>query len=212
MQEITEPPDALAEQSIIDHQLMLLIEASSTLLASPNSPHVLETILNLAKRFVDADAYAVWRKQTDADEWRVVAVDGLSESYPRSAKESSNSGTRLPSGAVAIECVENSPLVGFRAALYRAEGIRSMLTMPLSIHGEIGGTIVFYYRSPTGSAKQRSGLPRRLGILRRQLWEPRNFTNGRPRCGWRPKLRDGGRRSWPARESYSLRPWTTQRH
>lgn len=155
----------MQQERILERQLVLLIEASSALLAFPESTVVLETILNLARRFVEADAYAVWRKQTSAGEWRVVAVDGLSDSYPRSANESSNPAARLPTEPLAIENVANSPMVGFRANHYRAEGIRSMLTIPLSIQGEIAGTIVFYYRSPHRFAESEKRIAAALGNL-----------------------------------------------
>lgn len=161
----SEPPEVLQEHRVVESQLMLLIEASSALLSSPDSVQVPQKILNIAKRFVQADAYAVWRKRPNSSEWTVVAVDGLSESYPRSVNESGNSGSRLPVALTVIEDVYNSPLVGFRASLYRSEGIRSMLTMPLSIHGEIAGTIVFYYRSPHRFTESEKRIATALGNL-----------------------------------------------
>jgi transcriptional regulator of acetoin/glycerol metabolism len=45
---------------LLERQLTLLVEASGALLASPESAQVLRTILDVAQRFIHADAYAVW--------------------------------------------------------------------------------------------------------------------------------------------------------
>jgi PAS domain S-box-containing protein len=132
---------------VIESQLMLLVGASGALLASPKSAHVLETILRLAQQFVDAEAYAVWRRR--GDEWQLVLSTGLSDNYEQAnrvaAAKWSGSLTAAP---LVIEDVENSEIVRHRLSLYRAERIRSILAVPLQIHGESAGTIVFYYRSP----------------------------------------------------------------
>jgi PAS domain S-box-containing protein len=131
---------------IIERQLMLLVDASATLLASPESEHVLETIIRLAQQFIDAEAYAVWRKNTDA--WQLVASAGLSATYERTVLRNAESTREVLSDPLPIEDVETCEFVRHRLPPYREEGIRSMLSIPLHIHGEIGGTIVFYYHSP----------------------------------------------------------------
>jgi GAF domain-containing protein/two-component sensor histidine kinase len=143
-----EAEQALQLQQSIERQLMLLVEASGTLLASPESGEVLRTILSLAGRFVEADAYAVWRKSHDGQEWHVVAEHGLSDRYKLTVANIPGNSAHLSSEPVAVEDVEQSPFVGYRKKEYEAEGIKSMLTVPLRIHGQIAGTIVFYYRSP----------------------------------------------------------------
>ncbi|MBV9264815.1 MAG: hypothetical protein JO061_01465, partial [Acidobacteriaceae bacterium] len=74
----------LAESSrrAIERELLLLVEASSTLLASPASSEVLSTIVGLAQQFVSADAHAVWKKEPGR-EWRRLSSSGLSDSYAR---------------------------------------------------------------------------------------------------------------------------------
>jgi signal transduction histidine kinase len=136
---------ALEIQRQIEDRLSLLVEASSALIASPESSQVLKTILDLSRRFVDADAYAVWREAPDRIQWNILASEGLSEEYVRTLTPGANTIPRQP---FPIEDVQQEPLVHHRAELYRAEGIRSMLTVPLRIRGEIEGTIVFYYRTP----------------------------------------------------------------
>jgi PAS domain S-box-containing protein len=140
--------ESLAVQRRIEQQLLLLVEASSTLMASPDSAHILNTILNLAGRFVGADAYAVWRKEADGTVWNIVAAEGLSDQYSRTLREQVGGVNMLPPNPLPIEDVEQLPLVRHRAHLYRQEGIRSMLVVPLRIHGNLEGTISFYYREP----------------------------------------------------------------
>ena len=72
---------------VIERQLTLLVEASGVLLATPQSEKVLSTILELAQRFIDAEAYAVWRKH--GDEWQLIESTGLSASYERTARSDS---------------------------------------------------------------------------------------------------------------------------
>ena len=79
-----EQRQSIATLRVIEAQLTLLVEASSALLASPDSAHVLRTILRLAQQFISAEAYAVWRKTSDG--WRLIASAGLSDSYERSIR------------------------------------------------------------------------------------------------------------------------------
>ena len=84
---------------MIERQLMLLVDASGTLLASPESAHVLETIIRLAQQFIDAEAYAVWRKNADA--WELVASAGLSATYERTVLRNNESTRVVPYRAAA---------------------------------------------------------------------------------------------------------------
>jgi PAS domain S-box-containing protein len=140
--------EALEVQRQIEERLLLLVEASSALIASPESSQVLKTILDLSRRFVQADAYAVWREGPDRIQWGILASEGLSDAYTHTLTQQVGGTRAVPDHPFPIEDVEQAPLVRHRLELYRAEGIRSMLTVPLRIDGQMGGTIVFYYRSP----------------------------------------------------------------
>ena len=130
-----------AEQEL-ERQLTLLIEASGTLLASPETADVLRTILDLARRFIEADAYSVWRK--DGDTWRIVASEGLSASYSSQAFGSGQ--VMLNRRPIVVEDVQSDSFVASRVEAYKAEGIASIVTVPLQIQKEIAATLVFYYR------------------------------------------------------------------
>jgi PAS domain S-box-containing protein len=140
--------DALDHQQRIEQQLLLLVEASGTLITTPDSALVLGKIMNLAQRFVGADAYAIWRKTDNSTVWQVVADYGLSEAYSRVAIEHAPASSILASHPLAVEDVLTTPSLAERRSFYEQESIRSMLVVPLSIRGELQGTISFYYREP----------------------------------------------------------------
>ena len=144
--DVSERKRAEDAQRMVERQLTLLIEASGKLLASPRSSEVLNAILDLAQDFIDADAYSVWRKGA-SHIWEMVATRGLSAGYSRTASESQPHAEQLPTEPMVIEDVEAAPLLAKRRDTYRAEGIRSMIMVPLRIQGSTAGTIVFYYRS-----------------------------------------------------------------
>ncbi len=133
----------------IERQLLLLVEASGTLLASPQESDVVETVMSLAQRFVAADAYALWR-QTGDTIWTAIRTIGLSSAYSRNIDTTAVRGQipRLSAEPQVVSDVENAPLVASRLDWYRQEGIRSLVTIPLLLHGALSGTLVFYYRHP----------------------------------------------------------------
>jgi GAF domain-containing protein len=124
-------------------EVALLAEASAALLSDLHVSSVLTKIVGSARRLIRAGAYAVWMKG-DAGEWHIVASEGLSKSYTKSMQ----SGTRgqAAGNPVIISDVYSAPLVEDRRKVYKAEGIASLLAVPLKIHSEADGTITFYYR------------------------------------------------------------------
>lgn len=138
--------DLAREALSVEDQLALLTEASAMLLASPESPAVLQTILDLSKRFIQADAYSVWRKKPEKNIWEVMASEGLSDRYARVIAANPVEEAKMPRDPVIVENLNATPFA-HRIEAYRAEGIRSLIAVPLRIHGEFAGSIVFYYRS-----------------------------------------------------------------
>ena len=148
-----------------DRQLTLLIEASGTLLASPESADVLRNILDVAKQFIAADAYSVWRRAPDQQTWQIVAVSGLSEQYSSVVRDLARS-LSLPREPVVIEDTSNLPwILANRTDAYRAEGIQSLIMIPLHIRGQIAGTLVFYYRRPHHFSEVETRVASALGNL-----------------------------------------------
>jgi PAS domain S-box-containing protein len=65
----------------VEEQLSLLIDASGVLLTSLDPEAVLKAVLDLSRRLVPADAYAVWRYRESAGRWEMGCAEGLSETY-----------------------------------------------------------------------------------------------------------------------------------
>ena len=151
-------------QRDIERQLMLLVEASGALLASPHSSEVLSTITELARRFVSADAHAVWRKHED-NIWRLRSSSGLSDEYIKSGFTSGRSAQSVLKGPLLFEDIAREPLLGQRHEALIREGVRSMLAIPLQIQGEPSGTVVFYWKSPHKFADSEVRIASALGNL-----------------------------------------------
>ncbi len=132
----------------VEEQLTLLVEASASLSSSLEPSAVLGAVLALSRRLVAADAYAVWRYRDEDQRWGIDAAEGLSESYQRMMIRMMPTTPHLPGEPVVAEDVAVSPQLGHRLEAYQQEGIRALLAVPLRIHQELCGTLVFYYRAP----------------------------------------------------------------
>jgi PAS domain S-box-containing protein len=154
----------ITDRKEVERQLQLLVDASGTLLGSPNESNVVQTILSVAQQFVTADAYAIWR-QSAPDLWSAIATIGLSDNYERSVPAQLPTEPGLRPEPQAFSDIENAPLLAKRSEAYRAEGIRSMLTIPLTVHGTLSGSLVFYYRSRHHFSDREVRLAATLGNL-----------------------------------------------
>ena len=136
-----------SQETELERQLLLLVEASSRLLSSPESPDVLNALLTLGQKLIRADAYAVWCRQATG-EWDMVAMAGLSNSYSRTILSAHVPPGLLETEPAAIEEICSFEPLAHRRKQYETEGIRSLLIVTLQIRGKPAGTIVFYYRAP----------------------------------------------------------------
>jgi PAS domain S-box-containing protein len=143
-----EAEEALARRRDVEERLRTLVDASASLLGSPQTEVVLPAVLTLSHRLVAADAYAIWRYNAEEATWGVVASSGLSDDYSRDRIEVTPHTPQVPQGPLAVEDVLADPTLDARHETYRREGIRSLLTLPLRAHGEVIGTLVFYYHEP----------------------------------------------------------------
>lgn len=126
--------------------LHLLLQASATLLAQPDLPAVLDRILALSRGLIAADAYAVWRLDESANMWRVLASRGLSAAYLENSSVVGSGITELSDEPIVAADVHQLALLEPRRRGYEAEGIQSLLALPLRIQGRNVGTITFYFR------------------------------------------------------------------
>ena len=128
--------------------LHLLLQASATLLAQPDLVTVLDRILAISRELIAADAYAVWRLDESAGTWRVLASRGLSAAYLERSSIAGSGITELSDEPIVASDVHRLPLLEHRRRGYEAEGIESLLALPLRIQGRNVGTITFYFRQP----------------------------------------------------------------
>jgi PAS domain S-box-containing protein len=140
--------DALRQRQDVEARLRTLVDASESLLGSPQTEVVLPAVLALSHRLVAADAYAIWRYLPSESAWAVVASSGLSEGYGHDRISVTTRTPTLADGPLVVEDLFAEPLLAERREMYEREGLRSMLTLPLRAHGETLGTLVFYYREP----------------------------------------------------------------
>ncbi len=146
-------------------ELMLLVEASSALLASPQTSDVLRTIIELAHRFGSADAYAVWRKLNEQGEWKLVSSAGLSQKFTQTGVTDGMRSFPLPGSPLAVEDVMQESFLALRHAALDAEGIRAMLVVPLHIHGEASGTVVLYWKAAHKFSESEIRIASALGNM-----------------------------------------------
>jgi PAS domain S-box-containing protein len=130
----------------VEEQLSLLVDASGVLLTSLEPQAVVTAILDLSRRLVPADAYAVWRYRGATARWEIGCAAGLSESYCHMTINTLGAVAPSQVPTVISEDVENDPLLAGRRDLYAAEGIRSLFAVPLRLYGENSGTIAFYFK------------------------------------------------------------------
>jgi PAS domain S-box-containing protein len=149
----------------LERQLTLLVDASAAVLSSPTPSSAVQTILRLARRFIPADAYAVWRRNPGTKIWTAIDCSGLSDNYSRTADESQLGGIAWPDEPLAIEDVNQVPLLRYRREVYESEGIRSMLAVPLRMSGITSGTLILYYREPRRFAEREIRVAAALGNI-----------------------------------------------
>lgn len=127
----------------VDERLFALAEASQHLLGALESGKVVSRVLELAQRLFRADACAVWRLNAEETEWQVVSDVNLSEGYSRSVPYQGCTELHEP---LFIRDVDDAALLSQRHAVLAAEGVRSLLVLPLCQHGAPGGFFTFYFR------------------------------------------------------------------
>jgi signal transduction histidine kinase len=126
--------------------LQLLLQASASLLAQPDLRTVLDRILTLSRGLIDADAYAVWRLDDNLTTWRVLASRGLSAEYLEMSSIPAAGVAELSDQPIVAPDVHQLPLLEHRRQAYVAEGIQSLVALPMRIQGRNAGTITFYFR------------------------------------------------------------------
>jgi signal transduction histidine kinase/CheY-like chemotaxis protein len=135
----------------LHRRLLALVNASTFLLESPTRDAVFAATIAIARDLLTADGYAVWRHDAQAG-WHVARAFGISDEFAARVI-SALRGQIAPADVefaepLPVEDVTTLPLLAEQAQAYRAEGIASMLVLPLTIRGRRSATLVFYFRTP----------------------------------------------------------------
>jgi PAS domain S-box-containing protein len=123
---------------------------------------ILDSVLDTARALIAADAYAIWLLETSREEWRVAASHALSQDFTAQVRGGSDD---MPATPVCAEDVEKLGLLSDRAPVYRREGVRSLMAVPIFIQGQRRGTVVFYFRSPHSFSKNETLIGQSLARL-----------------------------------------------
>ena len=132
------------EQHSLENRLQILFEASATLIGAPRTEELLPKVLELARKLNAAAACAIWREDPETLVWRIASAVGLSSAF----LEAGYTGGGMGEHPFCLEDVTRAPESLGRQALYAAEGIRSLVAMPMKLGGRVSGTLAFYYQEP----------------------------------------------------------------
>lgn len=154
-----------AEGARTEDRLALLAESSRALLEATDVETALDEVLVLARRLLPADACAVWRLDPVAGQWRPVRSRGLSATYQAAAVAlMRHDSPSLREPLVVADAEQEAMLASHREA-QRAEGIASLLVVPLILRGESTGTVAFYHRRPHAFAAGEVRIASALACL-----------------------------------------------
>ena len=137
-----EAQQALGKEAAARERITLLADGAPRLLSALSAEAVVDEALVLARQVIEADGYAMWRRH--GDEWRMGGSIGLGDAFARQILPAVPAYP-FDQPIVARE-VSSIPVLDVRRKAYDAEGILSLVSVPLLVRGEADGSIVFYYR------------------------------------------------------------------
>ena len=115
-----------AERAELQRRLSLLVEASASLLNSPETESVRSATMSLARQLLVADGYAVWVNDPGQPGWRVAESEGVSDDFSNRVISSYRGGVAPRalsfSGPLAVTDVAAEPLLEEQLAAYRRRG------------------------------------------------------------------------------------------
>jgi PAS domain S-box-containing protein len=112
---------------------------------------------------IPADGLAVWLLDPGRMEWRVAVSHGLSPEFSSLVQRGRSED--MPPVPLCAEDVQNTPMLRDRALLYRREGIRSLMAVPIFIRAERRGSLVFYFHSLHHFSESEVALGNSIGSL-----------------------------------------------
>jgi K+-sensing histidine kinase KdpD/ActR/RegA family two-component response regulator len=137
-----------AQHKRLTNRLKLLLGSTSALIRSLKPEDLMGSVLEVARELVMVDGYAIWRADP-AGTWSVAGSVGLSKEFLARTLQATPS--RVPTEPIIVQPQDlldhSTPLLRERWESYDKEGIRSLMILPLYIHGNVTGTLVFYCRN-----------------------------------------------------------------
>ena len=156
---------ALATQVDLKRRLTALVAASSSILGSPRIEDVLPATIRLATELVHADGYAIWRLDPRTGVWSIGSYSGISPEFAALVVEAHQDAPLRSAEPMVAEDVAAVPDLAKRLPAFEAEGIRSMLAIPMTIRGRASGSLAFYYRQRHEFSAVEIETSRALGNL-----------------------------------------------
>ncbi len=164
-----EVQEALESHRRVEDRLSLLIQASHDLLGALDVEHAQDSIRRVARRLIPADAYAIWRRDAGSGQWRITSSDGLSQAFVGGSVMDAGAADKLPEAPVTVTAEtidgESDEMLVERYALYRREGIRSLMIVPVRVRGRPAQTIVCYHRRPHAFSEEERRVAAALGNM-----------------------------------------------
>ena len=131
---------------IASDRLGALARVSQLLRGSRPTRDTLRAVVEAMPEIIPADAYALWRYDTRAGHWHILASSGLSNDYVDHVFADFRDPGVLADGPFFVDDMLAWPAGAPRRPFYEAEGVRAAFIMPLHIGGETTGTLVCYFR------------------------------------------------------------------
>jgi len=126
-----------------------LLKVTQAISMSKDPEDVVVTTVEAVKTALKAKGAALFLVNKKTDELQLASANGLSREYldkgPLSAAKSI--AASLEEGPVAIYDVSDDPRIQYPKAA-KKEGIASILSVPISIHGQVIGTLRVYTAEP----------------------------------------------------------------
>ena len=146
--DITSRKKGETELADLHRRLTTLIEASTSLLDTPDTTAVTSATVAIARELLVADGYALWRRNPAGPNWQTVKSEGVSPAFAaRVIGADEHAGDLAAVDPVVVTDAPSMPLPAEQIDAIRQEGIRSMLVCPMRF-GTLGyGRLAFYYRT-----------------------------------------------------------------
>jgi PAS domain S-box-containing protein len=145
-------------------RLQALARVSALLRQELPTREILQCVITALPDIVPADAYAAWRYEQRAQQWRIVASSGLSPHYVEHVVPERHDRAPLTEPIV-VEDVFAPGIAAERRSFYESEGVRAMFVVPLHIRGDSTGALTCYFRSPRTISREEQQVARILGEI-----------------------------------------------